>query len=83
MATEKNGELFGASDAVLLCQKIDRVLLGIGRDNIGIVPLRVVYVSRQRQVGVYLEFLDRMNWAVSFDVQQFHSSFAYFKFNQN
>ena len=80
MATEEDGELFGAGDAVFLSQNIDGILLRIGRYNVGVVAIQVVFVSRQSQVGIDLQFLDRMDWTISLDVQQLDASFA---FNQD
>ena len=38
MATQDDGKLFGAVDTVFLSQKVNRVLLGISGDDVGIIP---------------------------------------------
>ena len=46
--------------------------------NIG-CTFSVVFLGRQCQLAVDLQFSNRMNRAITFDVEQFHSRFTYWK----
>lgn len=48
MATEDNGKFFGTVDTMFLSQQVDRVLLGIGGDDIRIITCTLVVSEFER-----------------------------------
>jgi hypothetical protein len=52
LAHQKECKLFGAPDAVVLGQDVDRVLLAVGGDDVGVVALHVSHFLKIEKISI-------------------------------
>ena len=79
MSCQEKAKLLRAGDAVLLGQDVDSVLLGVGGDDVAVVPGLVVLVVVEGEQSLHFQLADGVDRALLGDVEDLHTSLQRFQ----